>query len=92
MAELLGEQAVEQLSRTPHERLSGEVLVVPRRLADEHQIRSRVPRREDHLGPAAGERAGDAAERLRLELGEGRHWLTIVASPSPAGLGCTGLD
>src|SRR5271165_1576058 len=71
--ELLGQQPIEELAGPSDERLTGEVLVLARRFADQHQASGGIPRREDHLGPSRGQGARNAGERLSLELGEGRH-------------------
>jgi hypothetical protein len=43
------------------ERTAGQVLLVPRLLADEHHLGLRPALTEDRLRPALGERAGGAA-------------------------------
>src|SRR5438105_14607102 len=56
-----GSQAfVEQLSRRPHERLARQVLLVPRLLADEHQLSSRRSLAEHGLGGVLPEAASSA--------------------------------
>ena len=71
--ELLGEQLVQQLAGAPDEGLTGQVLVMARRLTDEHQVGGRVAGGEDHLGPARSKRTGNTTERDRFQLGKRRH-------------------
>jgi hypothetical protein len=65
----LPEQARQQLPGGTDERHALLVLVEARRLADEHQVRSRRPRAEDDLRPPLGERALRAARDL-VAVGE----------------------
>ena len=58
------EQPLEELPRATGERPPVAVLVEPRRLAHEDEVRVRVPLAEDDLRAALGERAADAARGL----------------------------
>ena len=58
------EQPLEELPRATGERPPVPVLVEPRRLAHEDEVRVRVPLAEDDLRAALGERAADAARGL----------------------------
>lgn len=63
---------VQELPRRPNEWAAGSVLRVPRRLADDEQIRVRITLTEDHAGPPLRETAEGAGENFvaqRLELG-----------------------
>ena len=55
---------LEELPRATGERPPVPVLVEPRRLAHEDEVRVRVPLAEDDLRAALGERAADAARGL----------------------------
>ena len=72
-AGLLGEQAVEQLAGTTHERPALQVLLPPRPLADHHQVGVRVALAEHHGGPAGGERAAGAGQGDPFDVGEPGH-------------------
>src|SRR5690606_17883666 len=56
----LGEQLVQQVSRPADERLALEILVPPRRLADEHQSRVGPSHTEHDVGPSLCEPTGGA--------------------------------
>ncbi len=63
---------VQEFPRRPNEWAAGSVLRVPRRLADDEQIRVRITLTEDHAGPPLRETAEGAGENFvaqRLELG-----------------------
>src|SRR6185295_14011755 len=62
----------EQLARAAHERLALQILILPRRLADEHQRRLHRARAEHHLRPRRTEPAAPAVQHLGPELLEVR--------------------
>src|SRR5581483_7402218 len=73
------EHPVEQLPGGPDERFTLLVLVVPRALPDEHQVRVRVARAVDDLGPALREPAPRARRRLERRLLERPHPVSPTA-------------
>src|SRR5439155_9344717 len=64
----LTEQAVEQLAGRAHERLALLVLVVARRLPDEHEAGLRIAGAEHDLGPALRQPAAGAGRSLPSQL------------------------
>ena len=63
------DEAGEQAPGPAHERLAGQVLLLPRALADEQQVGVRVAHAEHHLGARLGQRAPGARERFAFEVG-----------------------
>jgi hypothetical protein len=72
----LGERPLKELSRRADERPTGEILVVARLLADEHQERVRLALAEDRLGGALPEVTRPALLRRPAQRreGGGRAW------------------
>src|SRR5205085_4579023 len=64
----LAQQLVQQLPGLAHEGQALTVLVGPRRLADEHEVRVRVAVAEHHRGAAVGQRAARALPGLEPDL------------------------
>ena len=58
----------EQLARPPHERYALQILVAPRRLADEHQLGIRIPDPEDERPPSTVQLAARAVAELLADL------------------------
>src|ERR1019366_8326527 len=70
--DLLENQPVQELARTPDERLAGEILVAARSLTHEEQRGSGIPYPEDDLGPRAGQCAPGTRARRGAQLLPGR--------------------
>ncbi len=67
---LLGQQAVQQLTGTAHERTALQVLFSSRPLPHDHEVGVGIALPEDHCRPAGGQRAAGTRQGYSFDIGE----------------------